>query len=885
MKNIIFFSVFFCVLFCQQKTLIAQSTTCNASSELLTPSATCTATTETLGTFPNTTDICLGGSSRQGFYRFVATATSHTIIVNGNNNVDAIINVGTACGSIGNLASCVDATGNNGIETAVVSGLTIGVTYFIAVRNLNSPGGNGANNNGFTICVVTPPAAPANDNCSGAISLTQTALGTCTNTAGTVASATTSAEANACPGSADDDVWYRFVATAVNAQIQTSSVAGSAISHSVYAGACGAVGAPLVCSVPNTSNVTGLTIGLTYFVRVYTTTATAGQTTTFNICITTPPVVPTPPVNDTCAGVVVVVQTAFGACTATAGTVSGATQTIAPCIGAGTTDVWYRFVATATTAIIRRTAGFDSVLQVMTGCGTGSLLCADPEGDQTITGLTIGTTYYYRIYYYFTGTPATSTFTTCVTQPPPPITNNECTGAINVVVPAPGGGCNSVGGTIIGATGSAQANTCTGTANDDVWFSFIATSTAISIALNNVGGSTTDLVHSVYAGTCVAIGTPLVCSDPNTSAVSGLTIGNPYFVRIYSWTATTGQTTTFDLCITAVGACGNAANNDYCSNPAILTIGVGNFDSSTSSTYSADSPANTSTVFCGSIENNSWYQFTATQTTHVFNFTSVTSCASGIQAQVYEVTRDVDGCCTNLTSRSNCFNPATASTGAVNATGLTIGAQYIIMIDGFAGAQCNFRVAGWTAVGVLPVDLLTFTGIALPNGNKLVWETIAERNNKQFEIQKSIDVTNWETIGTVAGAGTSDIINSYSFVDANVTGTINYYRLKQIDKNGEFKYSNIVSIKNRIENTIISVPRPNPATSFIEIDISTQNTENIDIKVVDMLGRTLINQTKLLTNGFQTANINIEKLNNGFHTIIITNNKDIKKAFKFVKLD
>ncbi len=757
MKNIIItFLVCFFSLFWQESTF-GQNVNC-ASAATITPGAagaTCAASSVGGSLIGFATTTACTRTSRAGFYTFSATATTHTVSVTGNTNFDAMLSIGTSCASPTDLISCQDGSVGGGTEAATLTGLTIGGTYIVTVRNFSTNTNNNVSNQNFTICVTTPapaPPAPANDTCAGAVSVTQTANGTCTNTAGTVL---------------------------------------------------------------------------------------------------------------------------------------GATQTIVACTGSGTTDVWYSFVATATSAVVRRTAGFDSALEIMTGCGTGSLLCADPETDQTVTGLTIGVTYYYRIYYWSSGTPATPTFTTCVMQPLPPITNDECTSAVNVIVPALGGGCNSTSASIIGATASAQANTCVGTANDDVWFSFTATSNSISLALNNVGGSTTDLVHSIYAGTCGALGATLVCSDPNTSSVSGLTIGNLYFVRVYSYTATVGQTTTFNLCITAAGPCGNAANNDFCSNPAILTIGTGNFDSSTSSTYSADAPANTSTAFCGSIENNSWYQFTATQTTHDFNFTIVSGCTSafGIQAQVFEITRDANGCCTNLTSMSNCFNPGTPILGAVNAVGLTIGAQYVIMIDGWGGDQCNFRVAGWTAVGVLPVDLLSFNAKAMPDGNKLTWETIAERNNKQFEIQKSADITNWETIGTVLGAGTSDVIKTYSFIDDNVKGIINYYRLKQIDKTGEFKYSQIVSIKNMIETVFISPLRPNPATSFIEFDINTKNIETINIQIVDMLGKTLLSQIKQLTNGFQTANINIENLNNGFYTIIITNNKDVKKTFKFVKLD
>ena len=65
----------------------------------------------------------------------------------------------------------------------------------------------------------------------------------------------------------------------------------------------------------------------------------------------------------------------------------------------------------------------------------------------------------------------------------------------------------------------------------------------------NVSGSTTDLYHSVYQNNCGALGTALVCSDPDNSSVTGLTPGNTYFIRIYSYSSTVGATTRFDLCI------------------------------------------------------------------------------------------------------------------------------------------------------------------------------------------------------------------------------------------------------------------------------------------------------------------------------------------------
>ncbi|MBN8704027.1 MAG: hypothetical protein J0M08_13245, partial [Bacteroidetes bacterium] len=150
--------------------------------------------------------------------------------------------------------------------------------------------------------------------------------------------------------------------------------------------------------------------------------------------------------------------------------------------------------------------------------------------------------------------------------------NDECSSAIALTVNS-GTVCTSTtAGTIAGATASSQANSCFGTDDDDVWFSFVATATAHKIELLNVTGSTTDLYHVVYGGTCGALGSSLVCSDPNNSVVSGLTIGNTYYIRVYSWTSTTGQTTSFNVCVSNLPP---PPANDECSTATALTVNTG----------------------------------------------------------------------------------------------------------------------------------------------------------------------------------------------------------------------------------------------------------------------------------------------------------------------
>ena len=128
------------------------------------------------------------------------------------------------------------------------------------------------------------------------------------------------------------------------------------------------------------------------------------------------------------------------------------------------------------------------------------------------------------------------------------ISNDECANAVTVPV-NPDAVCAQVGhGAVIGATASPQPNTCFGNDNDDVWFQFTATATTHSITLQNIQGSTTDLYHVVYSGNQCGSLTQMYCSDNNSSYANGLTPGQVYKIRVYSY-ADAAQTSTFDVCI------------------------------------------------------------------------------------------------------------------------------------------------------------------------------------------------------------------------------------------------------------------------------------------------------------------------------------------------
>ncbi|MFY0481932.1 T9SS type A sorting domain-containing protein [Flavobacterium sp. PLA-1-15] len=156
-------------------------------------------------------------------------------------------------------------------------------------------------------CTLTSPAMnqlvcpPANDNCSGAIELALNTAYTCdTVLSATLNGATGSVvTGNTCSGNANDDIWYSFVATATSHRVSLLDVTPYVdLYHSLWTGDCegGLTLVPNSCSDGNISNPSGLVVDQVYYLRIYSYGA-ANSTSTFNICIGTPP---PPPANDTC---------------------------------------------------------------------------------------------------------------------------------------------------------------------------------------------------------------------------------------------------------------------------------------------------------------------------------------------------------------------------------------------------------------------------------------------------------------------------------------------------------------------------------------------------------------------------------------------------------
>ncbi|NWF91017.1 MAG: T9SS type A sorting domain-containing protein [Ignavibacteriaceae bacterium] len=149
---------------------------------------------------------------------------------------------------------------------------------------------------------------------------------------------------------------------------------------------------------------------------------------------------------------------------------------------------------------------------------------------------------------------------------------------------------------------------------------------------------------------------------------------------------------------------------------------------------------------------------------------------------------------------------------------------------------------------IIPVELTSFTAASSKNKVSLIWETATETNNYGYEVQKSSDKLNFTAIGFVPGAGTSTEKHSYSFSDDHTSGTKAYYRLKQINLDGTFWYSQVVEAVGVLPVEFgITQNYPNPFNPVTTIEYQLPVAAKVSIKLYDMLGSeivTLVNETK-----------------------------------------
>lgn len=198
------------------------------------------------------------------------------------------------------------------------------------------------------------------------------------------------------------------------------------------------------------------------------------------------------------------------------------------------------------------------------------------------------------------------------------------------------------------------------------------------------------------------------------------------------------------------------------------------------------------------------------------------------------------------------------------------GAAYVpVLDDGSAEAQgFPFNIIGTQ----LPVELSLFEAISVGSSVNLKWETSSETNNAGFEIQQHF-ADGFEIVQFVEGKGTSLETNSYSYTISDLSAGRHQFRLKQIDYDGAYEFSDIVEVLVDVpEGFVVYKSYPNPFNPNTTLEFVVENDQRVDVALFDIFGKKIGTyfSSEVTANNTQRVNVNVGNLPSATYILKVT---------------
>lgn len=193
---------------------------------------------------------------------------------------------------------------------------------------------------------------------------------------------------------------------------------------------------------------------------------------------------------------------------------------------------------------------------------------------------------------------------------------------------------------------------------------------------------------------------------------------------------------------------------------------------------------------------------------------------------------------------------------------------YTLTITDACGNTATDNVTVTNNCLLLPIDLLSFSGYNQDKKNYLNWVTASEKNNSGFIIERSPTGLQFEPIGSVDGNGNSQQNSNYGFIDNDPFEGVNYYRLKQVDENEEFSYSNIIAINSgEVTSTHVIVNNEKFEGNTLDLTIFSTTAGQSDIFIYDMTGAAIASHKLYVGAGANTVNLQVPSLAKGVYIL------------------
>ncbi|MCS6991142.1 MAG: hypothetical protein NZL95_04700 [Chitinophagales bacterium] len=178
-------------------------------------------------------------------------------------------------------------------------------------------------------------------------------------------------------------------------------------------------------------------------------------------------------------------------------------------------------------------------------------------------------------------------------------------------------------------------------------------------------------------------------------------------------------------------------------------------------------------------------------------------------------------------------NCAASTVNQVVRTGLTA-------FSDFGTAQASLN---------LPVELVSFEGSVVAEGNLLSWHTASEHQNSHFVLEHSLEGTHFRPLAIIWGAGTTTEPQQYSHLHLRPEPRLNYYRLQQVDEDGSVAYSSVIVLDNSHQQYPNVTVQPNPTEGTMHLLIRTPVTQEVSVDITDVLGKSVYRFSQELQQG------------------------------------
>lgn len=176
------------------------------------------------------------------------------------------------------------------------------------------------------------------------------------------------------------------------------------------------------------------------------------------------------------------------------------------------------------------------------------------------------------------------------------------------------------------------------------------------------------------------------------------------------------------------------------------------------------------------------------------------------------------------------------------------------------------RMSGLPAC-VLPVSLLSFTGNNKDESIQLNWSTATEVKLQKFIVERSADGIRYNEVANISAKGINGSGSNYVFTYKAPFAGISYYRLKVLDDDGSFTYSNILSFKTTTRDLVVKIISPNPFYNDVVIEMQSNKDRKVQMQVFDMTGKILLNRSEIIKAGVNNYRLSLSELSPGMYFV------------------